>query len=165
MDLLNRKVFMPEQVTTVVLDEADRMLDMGFIGDMRKILEHTPTDRETLFFSATMSKEIEGLVHDFLRDPVTVSVKKQDVTNSIEQDIVHFHKETKKQTLIEILNQPDSKRVIVFGNMKHAVERLSRDLIAAGIKSESIHGNKSHPQRQKALKNFKSGQALSLIHI
>lgn len=163
LDLINRGNLHPENLTTVVLDEADRMLDMGFINDMRKILENTPKDRETLFFSATIDKQTEKLVNDFLRDPVTISVKKKDVTNSIEQNVVNFNEDTKFETLVELLRGSDFKRVIVFGARKHAVEKLSRALGKSGISSESIHGNKSHGQRQNSLTKFKNGKSRVLV--
>ena len=163
LDLIKRKAFRPEKVTTVVLDEADRMLDMGFIHDMREILSKTPKDRETLFFSATMAKETENLVKDFLNNPVTISVKKKDVTNSIEQDIVPYTHNAKYETLTSLLEDPEFKRVIVFGSMKHSVEKLAQQLSKSGVKAESIHGNKAHGARQQALKKFKSGNARVLV--
>lgn len=163
LDLIQRGIFDTTKITTVVLDEADRMLDMGFIHDMRKILIDIPKDKETLFFSATMSDDIKRLVHDFLRDPVIVSVKKQDITNSIEQDVVMFHHGHKFDKLIELLADTNMKRVIVFGAMKHSVEKLAQQLQGRAINAESIHGNKSHPQRQRSLKRFKDGQARVLV--
>jgi ATP-dependent RNA helicase RhlE len=163
MDLIERGNLRPQNIRTVVLDEADRMLDMGFIHDMRKILEDIPTNHETLFFSATMSADIEKLVNDFLRDPVTVSVKKKEVTNSIKQDVVKYGNHNKFDTLVSLLKTDDFKRVLIFGAMKHSVEKLSKELTTAGIKSESIHGNKSHGQRQTSLKRFKSGNAQVLV--
>ena len=163
IDLIERGAFDTSRVTTVVLDEADRMLDMGFIHDMRKILAGIPKEKETLFFSATMSDDIKNLVHDFLRDPVTVSVRKQDITSSIEQDVIGFHHSQKFETLIKVLLNPALKRVIIFGAMKHSVEKLAQQLQAEGIPSESIHGNKSHPQRQRSLKRFKDGHARVLV--
>ncbi len=162
-DLIDRRVFKPQKVTTVVLDEADRMLDMGFINDMRNILSETRSDRETLFFSATMSSDIEALVHDFLNAPITVSVKKKDVTNSIEQDVVSHGHHDKFETLLNLLEDPAFTRIIIFGSMKHSVEKLSKELSAKGVKAESIHGNKTHGQRQRALSNFKSGHARVLV--
>jgi len=163
LDLIKRKCYKPETVTTVVLDEADRMLDMGFINDMRSILSTTPKDRETLFFSATMSEDAKKLVHDFLKNPVTVSVKKKDVTDNIAQDVVPYEAHTKFETLTALFNDPELKRVLIFGSMKHSVEKLSKQLSAHGIGSDSIHGNKSHGQRQNALKKFKSGHARVLV--
>jgi superfamily II DNA/RNA helicase len=163
LDLINRGDIRPEKFTNIVLDEADRMLDMGFIHDMRKILENVPKDRQTLFFSATMTKEAENLVNDFMRSPVTVSVKKKDVTNSIAQDVVPYEHAHKFDTLLALLGKDELTRVIVFGSMKHSVEKLANELSRAGIKAESIHGNKSHGQRQRSLGAFKSGNARVLV--
>jgi len=163
LDLINRKSIRPENMTTVVLDEADRMLDMGFINDMKKIISATPKERETLFFSATMSSDTEKLVHEFLNNPVTVSVKKKDVTDSIKQDVVRAEHGKKFETLKNLLHGADFSRVIIFGAMKHSVEKLSKELTHAGIKAESIHGNKSHSQRQRALQKFKNGESQVLV--
>jgi superfamily II DNA/RNA helicase len=163
LDLMKRKCFDPSKITTVVLDEADRMLDMGFIGDMRSILSATPKDRETLFFSATIQKETEKLVHDFLRNPVTISVKKKDVTDSIAQDIVTYPRTKKFETLENLFTDNKLTRVMIFCGMKHAAEKLSKDLSRDGIKAESIHGNKRHVQRQRALQSFKNGTARVLV--
>ena len=163
LDLINRGEFDTTKITTVVLDEADRMLDMGFINDMRQILSDTPSSRETLFFSATMTSQAKNLVDDFLRNPVTVSVKKQDVTDSIEQNVVAYQHDDKFQTLTELLAQPEFKRVIIFGQMKHSVSKLAKELSAHNIAAESSHGNKTHGQRQQALNKFKSGNARVLV--
>lgn len=163
LDLLDRGIIDGSRMTTVVLDEADRMLDMGFIHDMRKILETIPSEHETLFFSATMNKEAEKIVNDFLRDPVTVSVKKKDTTDAIEQDIVKYGEHNKFDTLAELLKNPEFSRVIVFGAMKHSVEKLGNELERHGIKAESIHGNKNHSQRQRALQAFKAGRVQVLV--
>jgi ATP-dependent RNA helicase RhlE len=163
LDLINRGRFDTTKVTTVVLDEADRMLDMGFIHDIRAILEDTPADRETLFFSATMGRDAEKIVNDFLIDPVTISVKKKDVTDSIAQDVIAFDHAKKYETLLGLLKDDSFKRVIIFGAMKHSVEKLAKELYKSGIKAESIHGNKSHGQRQRSLSKFKSGNARVLV--
>ena len=163
LDLIERGAFDPSTLTTVVLDEADRMLDMGFIHDMRKILAKTPSDRETLFFSATMPAAIKDLTRDFLRNPVTVSVKKRDVTASVVQDVVRYEPHTKFETLTNLLADPAFTRVIIFGAMKHSVEKRAKELSAHGIIAESIHGNKNHGQRQRSLARFKSGNARVLV--
>ncbi len=163
LDLIKQGYIKPQKITNVVLDEADRMLDMGFIHDMRKILENVTKDRQTLFFSATMTKEAEGLVNDFMRSPTTISVKKKDVTNSITQDVVPYDQAHKLDTLLTLLSKEEFKRVIIFGAMKHSVEKLSIELTRKGIKAESIHGNKSHGQRQRSLNAFKSGNARVLV--
>jgi len=162
-DLLDRGHIKPGAIRTVILDEADRMLDMGFIHDIKRILKDIPEERETLFFSATMSKTIEALVKDFLREPVTVSVRKTDITNSITQDVVRYEPHKKFDTLVLLLSKPEFKRVIIFGAMKHSVEKLSQELVKAGIKADAIHGNKSHGQRQRALTGFKQGRVQVLV--
>ncbi|PCI30670.1 RNA helicase [Candidatus Kaiserbacteria bacterium] len=163
LDLINRKDFKAQYVTTVILDEADRMLDMGFIGDIKKIVGATPKERETHFFSATMDDKSKTLVHDFLKNPVSISVKKKDITNSIEQGVVPFKEDTKFETLLEMLQKPEFRRIIIFGAMKHSVKRLAEQLEQNGIKAESLHGNKSHSQRQRSLAKFKSGNARVLV--
>ncbi len=163
LDLQRQGHLRMNNITTVVLDEADRMLDMGFIADMRAILSATPQSRETLFFSATMTKEAEKVVHDFLKDPVEISVKKKDVTNSIEQDVVPFTQANKFETLLLLLSKEEFQRVIIFVAMKHVASKLAYSLSDNGISAESIHGNKTHVQRQRALKKFKSGNARVLV--
>jgi len=163
LDLINRGDLRTDRINNIVLDEADRMLDMGFIHDMRKILENITTDRQTLFFSATMTKEAERLVHDFMKSPTTISVKKKDVTNSIAQDVVTYEHTHKLDTLLALLSKEELKRVIIFGAMKHSVEKLSKELCKHGVKADSIHGNKSHGQRQRSLNAFKSGNARVLV--
>ena len=163
MDLMKRDVLKLDNVSAVVLDEADRMLDMGFINDMRTILKETPKDRQTLFFSATMASGAEKIVHDFLTDPVTVSVKKKDVSQSIEQDIVAYDTPLKFKELCNVLSGDDCSRVIIFGEMKHSVQKLSEELGRNGIAAESIHGNKSHAQRQRALRRLKDGDIRVLV--
>ena len=163
LDLMERKCYRPERVTTVVLDEADRMLGMGFINPIRTILGATPTSRETLLFSATMDEKTKKLIGDFMKNPILVSVKRKDVTNNIKQDVVRYGHADKFETLAGLFKDDGYRRVIVFGAMKHSVEKLSKQLVQAGVKAESIHGNKSHSQRQRALSNFKSGHARVLV--
>jgi len=163
-DLIDRGILKTHLVDAVVLDEADRMLDMGFIHDMRYILATTPDDRQTLFFSATIDDKSQALMHDFMHDPVIINVKKKDVTNSIAQDVVRYVHTHKFETLVEMLQDAETfKRVIIFGEMKHSVEKLGKALSDAGIPAESIHGNKNHGQRQRALNRFKSGQVRALV--
>ncbi len=154
-DLIERKVLHPSFFQTVVLDEADRMLDMGFIADMRKIMSEMPKGRHTLFFSATLSPEIEKLIHEFLHEPVMISVKTRDTSKNVDQDVVRVRSgENKLDVLHSMLIQPDFGKVLIFGRTKHGVEKLSDMLNARGFKSESIHGNKSQSQRQRALDDF-----------
>lgn len=163
MDLMERRHLKTDSFSAVVLDEADRMLDMGFINDMKEILSTIPDTRQTLFFSATMDDKTKALVNDFMKEPVTISVKKKDVTNNIAQDIVPYSHHNKFETLVNLLKDEAMSRVIIFGAMKHSVEKLAKELSTSGIKSESIHGNKSHGQRQQALNRFKSGNARVLV--
>lgn len=163
LDLIERGNIRTQHFTNIVLDEADRMLDMGFIHDMRQILSDVPKNRQTLFFSATMTKEAEKLVNDFMTNPVTVSVKKKDVTDSIVQDVVAYKHDQKFDLLLALLKKDKLTRVIIFGAMKHSVEKLAKELQKNGIKAESIHGNKSHGQRQRSLNAFKSGNARVLV--
>jgi ATP-dependent RNA helicase RhlE len=163
LDLIHRGNLKTGGINNIVLDEADRMLDMGFIHDMRKILSHITQERQTLFFSATMTKEAEALVNDFMRSPTTISVKKKATADNIKQDVVLFEEEHKFNTLLTLLNGDELHRIIIFGGMKHSVEKLSIQLCQNGVKAESIHGNKSHGQRQRALNAFKSGNARVLV--
>jgi len=163
-DLIARKLIKLPEFKTVVLDEADRMLDMGFITDMRFIMEGMPKDRHTLFFSATLSPDIERIIKDFLRDPVRISVKTQDTAKNVDQDVVYIKAgETKGDVLGKLLAQAEFSKVLIFGRTKHGVERISKELIAKSIKAESIHGNKNHSQRQRALKNFKDNNLQVLV--
>jgi len=146
-----------------VLDEADRMLDMGFINDMRFIIGFMPKERHTLFFSATMDKDIEKLIGEFLNNPVRVSVKTRDTAATIDQDVVYVTRDNKFETLVEILSKPHMDKVLIFGRTKHGVERLSKDLTRRGIKADSIHGDKTHGRRQKALGLFKQGHVQALV--
>mgnify|MGYP001038389075 CR=1 FL=1 len=162
-DLIKRGCIKPFQIGTAVLDEADQMLDMGFIGDMRAILRLLQKDRHTLFFSATMPQTIKDLIREFLNDPVNVSVKKQDITSNIAQDVVKVGERDKVEVLATLVSQKDFSKVIVFGQTKHGVEKLSRKLIQRGVRAVSIHGNKSHIQRQQALKRFKDAHVDVLV--
>ncbi len=163
LDLMQRKVFLPQHVSAVVLDEADRMLDMGFIHDMRHILGAIPSKRHTLFFSATMPANAEKLVSEFMKHPTRVSVRKKDTTDSIAQDVVPYELHTKYDTLVQLLKSDACTRAIVFGSMKHSVEKLSKQLTQSGVPAASIHGNKSHGQRQRALTSFKKGEVSVLV--
>ncbi|MDB5264823.1 MAG: putative box helicase domain protein [Parcubacteria group bacterium] len=162
-DLMERRELDLSGFGTVVLDEADRMLDMGFIADMRFILAKMKAERHTLFFSATMSRDIEALIHTFLKNPARISVKTRDTSHTIDQDVIRADSHQKFDILVDLLKQPGFERVIIFGRTKHGVERLTRDLFHKGIKAESIHGDKTHGARQKALGYFKRGEATVLV--
>jgi ATP-dependent RNA helicase RhlE len=163
-DLLERKALVLSAFNTAVLDEADRMLDMGFINDMRTILSLLPKPRHTLFFSATLSTEIERLIGEFLNEPVRISVKTRETAASIEQDIVRIPRGTDKLTVLhDLLIQPGFDKVLIFGRTKHGVEKLSKTLVTKGFKAESIHGNKTQNKRQRALDLFKRDHVRVLV--
>lgn len=163
-DVMQRRALDLSRFDTVVLDEADRMLDMGFIADMKAILAHMPQERQTLFFSATLSRDIEALIGNFLIDPVRISVKTGDTAASVYQDIVRIDGgKTKIDVLMDLLIQPEYQKVLVFGRTKHGVEKLSKALRERGVIADSIHGNKSQAQRQRALESFKKDRAQVLV--
>ena len=163
-DLIERKNINLGEFKTVVLDEADRMLDMGFVHDMRFMMSRMPRPRHTLFFSATMSREIDSLVKEFLHEPITVSVKTQDTAKSVDQDIVRIAQNTTKiDVLHDLLIKPEFSKVLIFGRTKHGVEKLSQVLEERGFKAASIHGNKNQSGRQRALAAFKDGKTQILV--
>lgn len=163
-DLVDRKKIRLSEFSTVVLDEADRMLDMGFISSMRAVMAGMPKKRQTLFFSATLSPEIERLIGEFLNNPARVSVKKRDTSKNVDQDIVRLKSgENKIDALHNLLIQKDFNKVLIFGRTKYGVEKLSTALAARGFKAESIHGNKNQAQRQRALGKFKDNYTQVLV--
>ncbi len=163
-DLMERKALNLSGFGTVVLDEADRMLDMGFIDDMRSILGKMQKERHTLFFSATMSKEIERLIGDFLSSPVIISVKTRDTPSSVDQDVVRIPRgKDKFEVLVELLKDREFNRVLIFGRTKFGVEKLAKALSRLHIHAESIHGNKTHNARIHALEAFKAGKVVALV--
>ncbi len=163
-DLMERRALDLSDFGTVVLDEADRMLDMGFIDDMRFILAKMRKERHTLFFSATMGKDIERLIHDFLVSPVVISVKKQDTSRNVDQDVVRIPQgKDKFDVLVELLADREFSKVLIFGRTKHGVEKLAKALSRKHIHAESIHGNKTHHARLRALDAFKQGRVTALV--
>jgi len=162
-DLIERRVLNLAHFQTVVLDEADRMLDMGFIHDMKYILSLMPEKRHTLFFSATLSSDIEAIIKNFLHEPVRVTVKTGDTSKNVDQDVVRMQGKNKIEVLHELLSQPEFDRVIVFGRTKYGVEKLSQTLTKMGVPAASIHGDKSQNHRQRALGDFKANKVKVLI--
>ncbi len=163
-DMLNRGVLKTDKIDTFVLDEADRMLDMGFVNDIRELASILPPERQTLCFSATMSEGVKKITHEFMLNPELVSVKVTETNEHIYQDIVEFHNDDhKKDLLLEMLQQEDFEKVIIFGETKFGVQRLSDKLEKDGISAQAIHGNKSQSQRNRALRSFKQNEAKVLV--
>ena len=163
-DLFDRGVLRLDGIRILVLDEVDRMLDMGFIRDIRFLIAQLPRERQSLCFSATMPREIEQLMRELMVNPVTISVKTGLTSEFIEQDVIRASsKEQKIEILNGLLHQPNFEKVLVFGRTKWGVQELADSLSALGHSTESIHGNKSQPQRQRALQAFKENRVKVLI--
>lgn len=163
-DLIARGKIIPSEFRSVVLDEADRMLDMGFIEDMRAVLGAMPADRQTLFFSATFSPDIQRLCHEFLNDPETVSVKTRATSANVDQDVVRVrHASEKVDKLHDILNDPACAKVLVFCEMKRSVDRLHEELRARGLKSMPLHGDMRNRERARAVSALAKGEVQTVI--
>ncbi len=163
-DLINRKAIHMDSFSTIVLDEVDRMLDMGFIDEIRYILELLPKNTQKLFFSATTEGKTRQLMETFLVNPVNVLLSSNVSSNNVHQDIVPVTRnDNKMDLLMDILNKDEVKKVLIFCETKMAVENLYRDLQQHGFDVESIHGDKTQMHRQIALKKFKSNEAWIMI--
>ncbi len=164
VDLCQRRAIDLSRVERFVLDEADRMLDMGFINDVRKIAAMLPRERQTLLFSATMPREIVHLTHQLLSHPTTVSVAPPASTaERVEQRAVHVARADKATLLAEILTTEKTDRVLVFARTKRGADRIVRSLSGAGIEAQAIHGDKSQGQRERALMAFRTGRTRTLV--
>jgi len=163
-DLIQRRIFRLDSIHTVVLDEVDRMVDIGFLHDIKYIVSLLPKNRQSLFFSATLSSDINGIIQSFLTDPITVSVKKEETAKNIEQDMIRVKdKQEKIIKLKSLLSQEEFTKVLIFGRTKWDVERLSQTLQSHGITADSIHGNKSQGQRFRVLSRFKRNELQALV--
>ena len=164
LDLIGQGYVTLDTIRFFVLDEADRMLDMGFIHDIRRILPLLPERRQTLFFSATMPESIAALAAKILRNPVMVTVTPPaSVVETIAQTVHFAEKAEKSQLLIDLLSASDAQQVLVFSRTKHGADKLAKILNRAGIRSCAIHGNKSQNARVKAMNDFKSGECRVMI--
>ncbi len=164
LDLVRERALQLDGIEVLVLDEADRMLDMGFIHDIRKIVAMLPKERQTLFFSATMPQQIADLARQMLRDPARVAVTPQATTaERVEQRVIHVEKAAKQALLAEVINAEQVDRVIVFTRTKHGADKVVRGLEKSGLAARAIHGNKSQNNRERALAAFRDGSVRTLV--
>ncbi len=163
-DLSDRGLIKFNSFSNIVLDEVDRMLDMGFVNEITAILNVLPQKRQALFFSATIPEKIKVLVNKFLNNPVTVAVKTRDTAANVLQDVVRCNDKSKKfGVLTDLLRKPELQKVLIFTETKREVEKLAIDLSKSGHRSESIHGNKKQNQRQRSLTAFRNDNCKILV--
>jgi superfamily II DNA/RNA helicase len=162
-DLHKRDLIDYGSFNNIILDEVDRMLDMGFINEIRDILNQFPKVRQSLFFSATMPPKIRALAEEFLLQPITISINSGQAAKNVDQDIIRTAEGEKLNKLQEILSQPGFHKVLIFSETKRDVENLTTNLINKGFKAESIHGDKRQGQRQRALNMFKANEIKILV--
>jgi ATP-dependent RNA helicase RhlE len=164
LDLMNQRIIRLDKIEFFVLDEADRMLDMGFINDIKKVITKLPHNRQTLFFSATAAPEIMKLANTLLKNPVHVSVTPvSSTTPLVEQSIYYVAKENKRALLKHILNENAVEHALVFTRTKRGADRVTKELNKNGISAEAIHGDKSQGARERALKGFKTRKIRVLV--
>lgn len=162
-DLNQRGKLRFDQFNVIVLDEVDRMLDMGFVHEIGQIIEKLPKNRQSLFFSATMTDRVQNIMQGFSHHPVQISTKTQEVSLNVRQEIIKLNGRSKIELLHDLLITSDFEKVLVFGRTKHGAEKLKRELVKRGFKVDAIHGNKSQGQRQRALQSFRKNQVQALI--
>ncbi len=163
-DLIERKNIFLEDYSNIVLDEVDLMVDIGFINDVKFFVSLMPKARQSLFFSATISPKIQDILRSFVTDPITVSVKKQDTSENVNQDVIRVASSDKKiDQLHDLLIKDGFDKVLIFGRTKHGIEKLNKELEFRGFKVGAIHGNKRQSQRQRVLASFKQNQIQVLL--
>jgi len=164
LDLMDRRAVMLHETTFLVLDEADQMLDMGFIHDLRKIASVIPKERQTMLFSATMPKLMNEIANSYLKSPIRIEVSPPGkAADKVTQELHFIAKAEKTSLLIELMAKHKDERALVFGRTKHGSEKLMKTLVKAGFNAASIHGNKSQGQRDRAIEAFKTGTVRVLV--
>ncbi|MGI8598604.1 MAG: DEAD/DEAH box helicase [Chitinophagaceae bacterium] len=164
LDLMNQGYIYLDHLEFFVLDEADRMLDMGFIHDVKKVIRELPKQKQTMLFSATMPPEIVKLVDSLLHNPVRVEVTPHSTTaERIDQSVYFISKQHKQSLLVHLLQENNMQRTLVFARTKHGADKIAKELKKANINADAIHGNKSQSSRQNALSNFKRGKLKVLV--
>ncbi len=163
-DHVERRTLRLATFNTIVLDEVDRMLDMGFVNDVTAIISQIATVRQCMFFSATLDTAVRNLINTFSADPVTIMLKTSDTNDSVHQDVIRFSDATDKiDKLHDTLIKDEVAKVIIFNETKWSTDRLGKELVTRGFKAESIHGGKSQGQRQRALESFKQNKVSVLV--
>jgi ATP-dependent RNA helicase RhlE len=163
-DLIEQRSLLMSSFHSVVLDEADRMVDIGFINDIKYFISLLPQNRQSLFFSATISGKVKEILNAFVKNPVTISVEKQVTAENVEQEVIRVaNRNEKVDKLHDLLAQDGFEKVLVFGRTKWGMQKLTEELVRRGIRAAVIHGNKSQGQRQKALEQFKTNQVTVLL--
>lgn len=163
-DLIEQKAIYLGDYTNIVLDEVDLMVDIGFINDVKYFTTLLPKNRQSLFFSATISPKIQGVLRSFVNNPVTVFVKKQEPSKNVDQDVIRVSTPAEKlEKLHDLLIADGFDKVLVFGRTKHGIEKLNKELDLRGFKVGAIHGNKRQSQRQRVLQNFRTSKIQILL--
>ncbi len=163
-DLIERRAIYLQTFTNIVLDEVDLMVDIGFIQDVKYFISQMPRVRQSLFFSATIPPKVQGILGVFVTNPLTLSIKKQDTSENVEQDVVKVeNSKTKIDQLHDLLIKDGFDKVLIFGKTKHGIERLNKELGFRGFKTGALHGNKNQSQRRRVLESFKRSEIQILL--
>lgn len=163
-DLIQERALNLSGFRNIVLDETDRMVDIGFIADIKYFISLLPRERQSLFFSATVSSKVKEILVSFVRNPITISVKTQETRKNVEQKIVNvFNRATKFNQLHDLLKQEQFDKVLIFGRTKFSVQKLTNELTRLGFKAGALHGNKSQSNRQIVLNQFKNNRINILL--
>jgi len=163
-DLIERKAIYLEDYSNIVLDEVDLMVDIGFINDVKYFISKMASSRQSLFFSATISPKIQTILQAFVKNPITISLKKQETSENVDQDVIKVSNPAKKiDQLHDLLIKDGFEKVLIFGRTKHGIEKLNTELTFRGFKTGALHGNKRQSQRQRTLESFKRGETQVLL--